>query len=269
MRGVVSSRVGRALYSGAAAGGTASATSAAAVSRNPLKHAGHAWLIARTLASMFWTTQSHSSYKVHTGAGALLASPWSITQLRHARFSGADVRPGNVIERKGKIYQVVKAQHTTQGRGGAIIQVELRDVDSGSKVNERFRTDESIEKVYVEEKSFSYLYNEDDIVVLMEPETYAQINVPKHLFGESLPYLQDDMKVKLQLYDEKPMSVSIPPKVTCTVAEAQVPIKGSTATPQYKKVKLDNGLTVQVPSYVLAGEKIIISTADNSFISRA
>lgn len=197
-----------------------------------------------------------------------MSLPWAATQLRQARFSGADVRPGNVIERKGKIYQVVKAQHTTQGRGGAIIQVELRDVDSGNKLNERFRTNEAIEKVFVEEKSFNYLYTDDDTVVLVEPETYVQINVPMHLFGDSVAYLQDDMKVTLQIFGGRPLSATIPTKVTCTVAEAQVYIKGTTATPQYKKVKLDNGLTVQVPSHVLAGDKVIINTADNSYISR-
>ncbi|CAI9108174.1 OLC1v1007720C1 [Oldenlandia corymbosa var. corymbosa] len=194
---------------------------------------------------------------------------WRLGQLRHARFTGADVRPGNVIERKGKIYQVIKAQHTTQGRGGAIIQVELRDVDSGNKVNERLRTDEAIERVYVQEKSFNYLYTDDDVIVLVEPDTYTQINVPKELFGDSLPFLQEDMTVKLQMYDNQPMSASIPTKVTCTVAEAQVPVKGSSVTPQYKKVKLENGLTVQVPGHVLAGEKIIINTSDLSYVSRA
>ncbi|KAL3529796.1 hypothetical protein ACH5RR_009118 [Cinchona calisaya] len=269
MQGVVSKRVASALHSAAVAKATATATARFAASENPSRNPRNALLTARTLTSICSTTQFHSSNKIHARAEALLASPWSATQLRHARFSGADVRPGNVIERKGKIYQVVKAQHTTQGRGGAIIQVELRDVDSGSKVNERFRTDESIERVFVEEMSFTYLYTDDDTVVLMDPDTYSQINVPRDLFGESLPYLQDDMKVTLQLYDKRPMSASIPQKVTCIVAEAQVHVKGSTATPQYKKVKLDNGLTVQVPAHVLAGEKIIINTTDHSYVSRA
>lgn len=164
---------------------------------------------------------------------------------------------------------MVKAQHTTQGRGGAIIQVELRDVESGNKLNERLRTDEAVEKVFVQEKTFRYLYSEDDTVVLVDPKTYIQVTVPKHLFGESLGYLTDDMKVAVQFCDDRPMSASVPPKVTCTVAEAQVIPKGSTITPQYKKVKLDNGLTVQVPAHVLAGEQIVISTIDHSYISRA
>ncbi|KAI5659335.1 hypothetical protein M9H77_28128 [Catharanthus roseus] len=261
MRGVICSRLSRALYS-------ASSTATSNPSE-PLFDGGS--VIARALITTWTSTESRVSDKADASPGsrALLSSPWSATQLRHARFSGGDVRPGNVIERKGKIYQVVKAQHTTQGRGGAIIQVELRDVDSGSKLNERFRTDEAIEKVFVEEKSYDYLYTDDDTVVLVQPETYVQINVPKHLFGDSVAYLQDDMKVTLQLFDGRPLSATIPTKVTCTVAEAQVYLKGSTATPQYKKVKLDNGLTVQVPNHIIAGDKVIINTTDNSYISRA
>lgn len=201
----------------------------------------------------------------------LFASPWSATQLRSARFSGADVRPGNVIERRGKIYQVVKAQHTTQGRGGAIIQVELRDIDSGNKLNERLRTDETVEKVYVKEKSLTYLYTDDETgnVVLMDSETYSQLDVPKPLFGESVVYLQDDMKVTVQLYDERPMSATVPQRVTCTVTEAAEPIKGIGATPHYKKVLLDNGLTIQAPAHILSGDKILVDTTDNSYISKA
>ncbi|XP_011089163.1 uncharacterized protein LOC105170197 [Sesamum indicum] len=215
-------------------------------------------------------TTSSRHIKFHAPRGALLDSPWSATQLRRARFSGADVRPGNVIERKGKIFEVIKAQHTSQGRGGAIIQVELRDVDSGSKVNERLRTDEPVQKIYVQEKSFTYLYTDDETgnIVLMEPKTYSQLEVPRHLFGESLVYLQDDMEVTVQLYDERPLSVKIPHRVTCTVTEAADSLRGSGPT-AYKKVLLDNGLTVQVPAHILAGDKIVINTTDNSYASRA
>ncbi|KAG8387375.1 hypothetical protein BUALT_Bualt02G0014800 [Buddleja alternifolia] len=216
------------------------------------------------------TRQIKCQPSIHASGGGLLSSPWSATQLRGARFSGADVRPGNVIERKGKIYQVVKAQHTTQGRGGSIIQVELRDVDSGSKLNERLRTDEAVEKVFVQEKSMDYLYTDDETgnIVLMDPETYNQVDVPRYLFGESLVFLQDDMKVNVQLYDERAMSATLPSRVTCTVAEAGQSLKGSGTTP-YKKVLLDNGVTVQVPSHIKTGDRVLINTSDHSYISRA
>ncbi|KAL3615874.1 hypothetical protein CASFOL_040168 [Castilleja foliolosa] len=204
-------------------------------------------------------------------SGGLLESPWSATQLRHARFSGADVRPGNVIERRGKIYEVVKADHTTQGRGGAIIQVELRDVDSGSKVNERLRTDEKIEKIFVEEKSLTYLYTDDETgnIVLMEPETYSQLEVPRQLFGDSLVYLQDDMTVTVQLYDERALSASIPHRVTCTVAESDEARPGSSKSSPSKRVLLDNGVTLQAPAHIAAGDKIVVNTTNSSYVSRA
>ncbi|KAL6511140.1 hypothetical protein OROGR_022264 [Orobanche gracilis] len=208
---------------------------------------------------------------LHASGGGLLDSPWSATQLRGARFTGADVRPGNVIERRGKIYEVIKAEHTTQGRGGAIIQVELRDVDSGSKVNERLRTDEKVEKIYVEEKSLTYLYTDDETgnIVLMEPETYSQLEVPSHLFGDSLVYLQDDMEITVQLYDERPLSATIPHRVTCTVAEADEALKGSSKSTPSKRVLLDNGITVQVPAHIEVGDKVVVNTTNNSYVSRA
>ncbi|KAL6966238.1 hypothetical protein U1Q18_032018 [Sarracenia purpurea var. burkii] len=220
-------------------------------------------LIARTLTTFRRSQPSDLSSR------RIVASPWSATQLRGAKFRGSDVKPGNVIERKGKIFQVLKAQHTVQGRGGACIQVELRDVDSGNKINERFRTDESIEKVFVEEKPYKYLYTEDDVVVLTEPNTYDQLDVPKEFFGEAAVYLKDDMTVTVQLYNDKPMSASVPQRVTCKVVEAQVPMKGIAATPHYKKVLLDNGVSVQVPAHVLTGDQIVINTSDNSYITRA
>ncbi|KAF3640559.1 putative elongation factor P-like isoform 2 [Capsicum annuum] len=130
---------------------------------------------------------------------------------------------------------------------GTGMSVELHDVDSGSKSSARFRTDETLEKVFVAEKSFRYLYTDEETgnIALMEPETYEQLDVPNHLFGECYVYLQDDMKVHVQLYDERAMSVSSPRRVTCTVAESEIPMRAS-ATPQYKKVLLDNGLTVQM-----------------------
>ncbi|KAF5822933.1 putative ribosomal protein L2, domain 2 [Helianthus annuus] len=201
----------------------------------------------------------------------LLSVPWSANQIRFAKARGSDVRPGNVIERKGKVYQVVKAQHSTQGRGGAIIQVELRDVDSGNKVNERFRTDETVEKIFVEAKSYTYLYTDEetDTIVLMEPNTFVQLDVPKHLFGNSLAYLKDDITVSVELFNDRPMSASVPKRVTCTVVEAQVPMKGMGATPHTKKVLLDNGLRVEVPPHVVTGDKILIDTTNDSYISRA
>lgn len=255
---VLTNKISRALYSAAVSSSSASSASHCDSTK-----------ISRALSTCIHSKQSLPSPYTES-RDPLFASPWSATQVRGAKSRGADLKPGNVIEKKGRIYEVVKAQHTTQGRGGAIIQVELRDVDSGSKSNERFRTDEPVERVFVAEKNFTYLYTDDETgnIVLMEPETYEQLDVPKHLFGESHVYLQDDMKVSVQMYDGRAMSASIPTRVTCTVAESEIPMRAS-ATPQYKKVLLDNGLTVQVPKHILEGDKIIINTTDNSYMSRA
>ncbi|CAH9094556.1 unnamed protein product [Cuscuta europaea] len=231
----------------------------------------------RNVISSALSTSIHSSPSIHSlvdlkvNFHRLLKYPWSTAQYRGFKLNGADVKPGNVIQRKGKIYQVVKAQHTSQGRGGAIVQVELRDVDSGTKVNERFRTDEAIERVFAAEKTYTYLYTDDETgnIVLMEPDTYAQLDVPQHLFGDSYVYLQDDMKVSVQLYDERPMSASIPSRVTCTVAEAQIQVKGASVTPQYKRVVLDNGLTIMVPGHILSGDRIVVNTTDNTYMYKA
>ncbi|KAK6925770.1 Translation elongation factor P/YeiP, central [Dillenia turbinata] len=147
-------------------------------------------------------------------------------------------------------------------------KVELRDVDSGNKVTERFRTDESIEKVFVEERSFEYLYTDGNTVVLMEPKTFEQIEVSKELFGKAAAYLKDNMTVHLQFYDEKPMSASVPKRVTCKAVEAQIPMKRITATPQYKRVLLDNGLTVLAPPFIVTGDEIVIDTTEDSYITR-
>ncbi|KAL5708581.1 hypothetical protein ACHQM5_019363 [Ranunculus cassubicifolius] len=198
-----------------------------------------------------------------------LLTPWFAIQIRGAKVLGTDVKSGNVVQRKGKIYQVLKAQHTQQGRGGATIQVELRDVDSGNKVTDRFRTDEAIERVYVSEKSYTYLYSEGDSVMIMEPNTFEQLEISKELFGKSAAYLKEDMKVTLQTYDGKVMSASVPNRVTCTVVEAKSHIKGLTATPQYKRVLLDNGLIALVPPFIESGDQVVISTIDDSYMTRA
>uniref|UniRef100_A0A5B7CA45 Elongation factor P n=1 Tax=Davidia involucrata TaxID=16924 RepID=A0A5B7CA45_DAVIN len=254
---VLNKRFSRALYLAAT-----SSSSSPSSSFRP-----HASLISRTLTTC-QRSQPLINSSDHASRG-VLAAPWSATQHRCVKIRGSDVKPGQVVERKGKIYQVLKAQHNQQGRGGAVIQVELRDVDSGNKTNERIRTEEAVERVFVEEKSYKYLYTDDDVVVLMEPNTFEQLDVPKDMFGEAAVYLKDDMRVIVQLYDERPMSASVPQRVTCKVVEAQAPMKGIAATPHYKKVLLDNGLTVQVPPFILTGDEIVINTTDNSYMTRA
>lgn len=205
---------------------------------------------------------------MHSSNNLLSRSPWSLSQQRGAKVLGSELRVGNIVQRKGRVYQVLKAQHTQHGRGGASIQVELREVDSGNKVIERFRTDEAVERVFVEEKCFTYLYTEGDTLVLMDPKSFEQVEVSKDLIGKAAVYLKDDMKVTVQYFDDRPMSASVPQRVTCKVVEAQTPMKGVSVNPQYKRVVLDNGLTVLAPPFIVAGDLIVISTEDDSYMTR-
>ncbi|KAG0500626.1 hypothetical protein HPP92_000698 [Vanilla planifolia] len=157
--------------------------------------------------------------------------------------------------------KVLKAQHTQHGRGGANIQVDLRDVDTGNKITERFRTDEALEVVVVEDRSFTFLFQDGDIVTLMDPSTFEQLEVSKELF--------DDMKVTVQYCDGKPLSASVPQRVTCTVVEAQPHSKGLTAAPQYKRVVLHNGLTVMAPPFIEVGDQIVLNTSEDKYLERA
>ncbi|KDP42070.1 hypothetical protein JCGZ_01858 [Jatropha curcas] len=149
------------------------------------------------------------------------------------------------------------------------MQLELRNIDNGNKESLRFGTEDAVEKVFVEERSFTCLYVERGTAYLMDPEKFEQLEVPMALFGDAAAFLKEDMAVKLQLYDERPLSGSIPKQVTCIIKETQPPMRGLTATPRYKRALLDNNLTVQVPPFLDVGEEIIINTIDNSYVSRA
>ncbi|XP_057429113.1 uncharacterized protein LOC130722408 [Lotus japonicus] len=194
----------------------------------------------------------------------LFTAPWSSIQNRGIKVSGSDIRVGNMIGKQGRIYEVLKVDHSHEGRGKATIKVELRDIGQGNKVTQRMGTDEDIERVYAQEKTFMFMcMDHDGTVVLMDPDTLDQVEVSKDLFGKNSLYLQDGMKVKVQLYDEKPLSASVPKRVTRTVKEEIA------ATPRNKKVVLDNGLTVEVPPHIVAGDAIVVNTEEDSYIERA
>lgn len=195
---------------------------------------------------------------------SLFTSPWSAFQCRGIKVSSSDIRVGNLIGKQGRIYEVLKVDHSHEGRGKATIKVELRDIGQGNKVTQRMGTDEDIERVYVQERTFMFMcMDRDGTVVLMDPDTLDQIEVSKDLFNKDCLYLRDEMKVKVQFYDDKPLSASVPKRVTCIVKEAIA------ATPRNKKVALDNGLTIEVPPHIVAGDAIIVNTEDDSYIERA
>ncbi len=179
------------------------------------------------------------------------------------------IRPGWVILDNNKQYSVIGIQILQPGKGGAFIQVEMRDVETGLKTQQRWRTVDTVEKLTAEDKNYQYLYAEGDDFVFMDEETFEQINVSKDVLGERALLLQDGMKVIISFVEARPISVSLPKNVVCEVVETEPVVKGQTATGSFKPAKLENGIRVMVPQFLSAGEKIVISTDDLTYIERA
>ena len=180
-----------------------------------------------------------------------------------------NIRPGWIIEHNGKQWTVMKTQVTKPGKGGAFMQVEMRDLASGNKTNERFRTEDTIEKLTSENIDCQYLYREGDTLYFMNKETCDQIEISVDLMGDGVAFLQDNMEVVANTIEGKIVGVELPLHVICTVAETEPYLKGQTVTTSYKPAILDNGLRTSIPPFVTTGEKIVVATADCSYVERA
>ena len=185
------------------------------------------------------------------------------------KIAGNEIRPGTMIEHDGALWMAVKTQAVKPGKGGAYNQVELKNILNGTKLNERFRSDEGVEEIYLDKKDFQFLFASGDVLTFMDIETYDQIELQRDFVGERAQFLQDGMKVLVQLYDGKPIGIQLPIQVTLEVVEADPVMKGGTAAPSYKSAVLENGLKVQVPPFINAGTKIIVATEDGSYVRRA
>jgi elongation factor P len=185
------------------------------------------------------------------------------------KISGVDIRPGNILEWEGGLWRAVKIQHTQPGKGGAYMQVELKNLIDGRKSNNRFRSSETVEKVRLDTKDFQYLYTDGDMLVFMDKDNYDQINLSSDMLGEAAAFLQDGMDVVLELYDEKPISVQLPDQVTATIVEADAVVKGQTASSSYKPAVLDNGVRVMVPPHIGAGTRIVVDVYAQEYVKRA
>ncbi len=185
------------------------------------------------------------------------------------KINGNEIRPGNVIHHKGELWSAVKIQAVKPGKGGAFAQVELKNLVTGSKLNERFRATETVERVRLDQKDYQYLYAEGDMLVFMDTDTYEQIELQKDFVGERAAFLQDGMMVKVESYEEKPIGVELPDQVTLEVAETEAVVKGQTAASSYKPAILENGVRVMVPPFIKQGEKIIVQTSDTTYLRRA
>ena len=185
------------------------------------------------------------------------------------KVEGNSLRVGNVIEHQNRIWRVVKTQHVKPGKGGAFMQVELKDIISGTKTNERFRSSEMIEKIRLEQKSYQFLFQEGSSFTFMDQESYEQIILNESDIDEDKHvFLQDGMIVEIETYDEKPISVSLPEHVVLEVIEADAVVKGQTATSSYKPAMCENDVRIMVPQYIATGERIVVNTSDRSFVER-
>ncbi|MDN5248713.1 elongation factor P [Bartonella sp. TP] len=185
------------------------------------------------------------------------------------KINGNEIKPGNVIEHNNSLWVAVKCNSVKPGKGGAFNQVELKNLIDGTKLNERFRSAESVEKVRLEQKDFTFLYKQNEDLVFMDTENYDQIELAEDFVGERAAFLQDGMKVTLELHNEKPIGISLPDHVTATIAEADPVVKGQTATAAYKPAVLENGIRVMVPPFISAGERIIVDTNELLYLRRA
>lgn len=185
------------------------------------------------------------------------------------KINGNEIKPGNVIQHKDSLWVAVKANAVKPGKGGAFNQVELRNLIDGSKHNERFRASETVEKVRLEQKDFQYLYAEGDALVFMDTESYEQLELQAEFVGERAAFLQDGMTVTVELYEEKPIGVTLPDQVTLEITEADPVVKGQTAASSYKPALLENGVRVMVPPFIQSGERVVVDTNEISYIRRA
>ena len=185
------------------------------------------------------------------------------------KINGNEIRPGNVIEHNNSLWIAVKTQAVKPGKGPAYNQVELKNLINGSKLNERFRSSETVEKVRLEQKDFQFLYPQGDMLVFMDTGTYEQMELQQEFVGERAAFLQDGMKVVVEMHEGLPIGISLPDQVTLAVVEADPVVKGQTAASSYKPAVLENGVRVMVPPFVTAGEKIVVDTNEIAYVKRA
>jgi elongation factor P len=179
------------------------------------------------------------------------------------------IRVGNIIENNGRQWAVLKTAIVQPGKGGAFITVEMRDIRTGTKTNERWRTADTVEKCNVEEKECTFLFADGDAITFMDQENFEQFNLPAEILGDAKAFLQDGMVVAVDFIEGSPVSVALPEKVVMTVVEADPVVKGQTASSSYKPAKLENGLKILVPPFIAEGEKIVVMTGDCSYVERA
>ena len=185
------------------------------------------------------------------------------------KINGNEIRPGNVIQHNGSLWAVAKLQHVKPGKGGAFAQVELKNLLNGSKLNERFRSSETVERVRLEQNDYQFLYEADGMLVFMNTNSYEQIELQSEFIGERAAFLQDGMMVVVESHEGRPIGVRLPDQVTLQVSETEPVVKGQTAASSNKPAMLKNGVRIMVPPFVEVGDKIVVDTNEVTYIKRA
>jgi elongation factor P len=185
------------------------------------------------------------------------------------RINGNAIKVGNLIQHKNRLWVATKTQHTQPGKGGAYLQVELKDIRDGTKLNERFRSSEAVEKVRLDEKVYQYLFEEGDLLTLMDNDTYDQVVVSKELVGDPIVFIQDGMDLTVVSYEGDIIAVNLPDTVTMEIVEADAVVKGQTASSSYKPAKLENGERIMVPPHIESGTRVVVDTSDGAYVEKA
>ena len=184
------------------------------------------------------------------------------------KIYASEIRVGMLIEYKDDLWQVLKTQHVKPGKGGAFAQVEMKSVNKNTKLNERFRSSESIEKATLDENKFNYLYSDETDYYFMDPKSFEQIDIKKEIVGEKGKLLTENLEVNISFYNDKPLSVELPNQVTCIIAATDVALKGQTVSSSYKPATLDNGINIQVPPFIESEDEIIVDTRTIEYVKK-
>ena len=185
------------------------------------------------------------------------------------KINGNEIRPGNVLEHDGHLWAAVKVDHVKPGKGGAFAQVEMKNLRNGSKLNERFRSADKVERVRLEQKDMQFLFESDGRLTFMDTETFDQVELPADILGERRPFLQDGMTIVVEFYEDEALNATLPQKVTCQIVETEPVVKGQTAANSFKPAVLDNGVRITVPPFVAQDEMIVVNTETMEYSERA
>ena len=184
------------------------------------------------------------------------------------KINASEIRVGMLLEYKNDLWQVLKTQHVKPGKGGAFAQVEMKSVNKNTKLNERFRSSQTVEKASLEENNFNYLYNDENNYFFMDQKTFEQIEIKKNLIGDKGKLMTENLEVSVSFYNENPISIELPNQVKCKIKETDATIKGQTISSSYKPATLENGLNIQVPPFIDTGDEVIVDTRTLEYIKK-